>query len=155
MPLSRPFPRKAMAFGLTAALLSLLPRTVVAAGPPLTAAEVDRIVRQAAAEALRLGLKAHVAVTDQEGNVLARFRMAGAPETSRVRPKPGEEGRRGHGLEGVDPPATVVAGTKAGPGAVLSRGGNAFSTRAAGLLVPGHFPPPPALTPPGPPSRLP
>ena len=78
MALSRPFPRKAMAFVLTAAVLSLLPRTGVAADSPLTAAEVDRIVRQAAAEAQRLGLKAHVAVTDQEGHVLARFRMAGA-----------------------------------------------------------------------------
>jgi len=151
MPLSRPLPRRAIAFGLTAALLSLLPRTVVvAAGPPLTAAEVDRIVRQAATEAQRLGLKAHVAVTDQEGNVLARFRMAGAPETSRVRPKPGAEGRRGHGLEGVDLPATFVAVTKAGTGAFLSSGGNAFSTRTASFIVQDHFPPLVDFTPGGP-----
>lgn len=127
-----------MAFVLTGAVLSLPPRTVVAADSPLTAAEVDRIVRQAAAEALRLGLKAHVAVTDQEGNVLARFRMAGAPETSRVRPRPGEEGRRGRGLERVDLPATFVAVTKAGTGAFLSSGGNAFSTRTASFIVQDH-----------------
>jgi hypothetical protein len=53
MALSRPFPRKAMAFVLIAAVLSLLPRTVVAADSPLSAAEVDRIIRQAAAEAQR------------------------------------------------------------------------------------------------------
>jgi len=149
MPLSRPFPRKAIAFGLAAFLLPLFP-CAVAAGPPLTAAEVDRIVRQAAAEAQRIGLKAHIAVTDQEGNVLARFRMAGAPETSRVRPKPGEEGRRGHGLEAIDLPATFVAVTKAGTGAFLSSGGNAFSTRTASFIVQDHFPPRVDFTPGGP-----
>jgi uncharacterized protein GlcG (DUF336 family) len=149
MALSGPFPRKALAFVLTAAVLPL-PCPVVAADSPLTAAEVDRIVRQAAAEAQRLGLKAHVAVTDQEGHVLARFRMAGAPETSRVRPRPGEEGRRGHGLEGVDLPATFVAVTKAGTGAFLSSGGNAFSTRTASFIVQEHFPPLVDFTPGGP-----
>src|SRR6185503_15891164 len=133
MPLSRPLRRKAVAFGLVAALTPLLQGAVVAAGPPLSAADVDRIVRQAAAEAQRIGLKAHIAVTDPEGNVLARFRMAGAPDTSRVRPRPGEEGRRGHGLEAIDLPATFVAVTKAGTGAFLSSGGNAVSTRTASL----------------------
>jgi len=151
MPLPRPSPRKAIAFGLVAALAPLLSRgTVAAAGPPLTAADVDRIVRQAAAEAQRIGLKAHIAVTDQEGNVLARFRMAGAPDTSRVRPKPGEEGRRGHGLEAVELPATFVAVTKAGTGAFLSSGGNAFSTRTASFIVQDHFPPLVDFTPGGP-----
>ena len=151
MPLSRPLRRKAVAFGLVAALTPVLPRgAVVAAGPPLSAADVDRIVRQAAAEAQRIGLKAHIAVTDPEGNVLARFRMAGAPETSRVRPKPGEEGRRGHGLEAIDLPATFVAVTKAGTGAFLSSGGNAFSTRTASFIVQDHFPPLVDFTPGGP-----
>jgi uncharacterized protein GlcG (DUF336 family) len=152
MPLPRTFRRKAFAFGLTASLLPLLPpaAAAVAAGPPLSASEVDRIVRQAAGEAQRIGLKAHIAVTDQEGNVLARFRMAGAPETSRVRPKPGVEGRRGHGLEAIDLPATFVAVTKAGTGAFLSSGGNAFSTRTASFIVQDHFPPLVDFTPGGP-----
>src|SRR5439155_2917330 len=64
-----------------------------------------------------------------------------APETSRVRRRPDEEGRRGRGLEGVDLPATFVAVTKAGTGAFLSSGGNAFSTRTASFIVQDHFPP--------------
>ncbi len=149
MPLLRPSRRKAIAFGLIA-LAALLPRETAAAGPPLTAAEVDHIVRQAAAEAQRVGLKAHIAVTDQEGNILARFRMAGAPDSTRVRRRPGEDGRRGHGLEGVDLPATFVAVTKAGTGAFLSSGGNAFSTRTASFIVQDHFPPLVDFTPGGP-----
>jgi uncharacterized protein GlcG (DUF336 family) len=147
MRLSPPFRQLALLSGLIGFVSS---RPAVAAGPPLTSAEVDRIVRQAAAEAQRLGLRAHIAVTDQEGNVLARFRMAGAPEATRVRPKPGEEGRRGRGLEGVDLPATFVAVTKAGTGAFLSSGGNAFSTRTASFIVQDHFPPLIEFTPGGP-----
>lgn len=150
MPLLRPYRRKAIAFGLSASLATLLPRGTAGAGPPLTAVEVDRIVRQAAAEAQRIGLKAHIAVTDQEGNILARFRMAGAPDSTRVRPKPGEDGRRGHGLEGLDLPATFAAVTKAGTGAFLSSGGNAFSTRTASFIVQDHFPPLVDFTPGGP-----
>src|SRR5688500_1176132 len=100
-----------------------------AAAESLTAAEVDRIVTQAAGEAQRVGLRAHVAVTDTEGNVLALFRMSGAAETSVV------DGTRGQGLEGLALPAAFVAITKAGSGAFLSSGssagGNAFSTRTA------------------------
>jgi len=151
MRLFRSFRPKATAFGLIVALTYLLPDTALkASGPPLTAVEVDRVVRQAAAEAQRLGLRAHIAVTDQEGNILARFRMAGAPDGTRVRPKPGEEGRRGRGLEAVDLPATFVAVTKAGTGAFLSSGGNAFSTRTASFIVQDHFPPLIESTPGGP-----
>jgi len=123
---------------------------LVADGPSLSVDEVRAIVAQAASKALRLGLQAHIAVTDQEGNVLARFRMNGAPDTSRVRPQPGVAGRVGHGLEGQDLPASLVAVTKAGTGAFLSSGGNAFSTRTASFIVQDHFPPLVDFTPGGP-----
>jgi uncharacterized protein GlcG (DUF336 family) len=102
----------------------------------LTAADVDTVVRQAAAEAQRQGLKAFVAVTDPSGHVLALFRMDGAPSTSRV-PGAGP----GQGLQGLDLPADLVAITKAGSGAFLSSGGNAFSTRTASFIIQQHFPP--------------
>jgi uncharacterized protein GlcG (DUF336 family) len=114
----------------------------------LTADDVDRIVTQAAAEAQRLGLRAHVAVTDAEGNVLALFRMTGAADSSVVAGTPGQ------GLEGMSLPATLVAITKAGSGAFLSSGsragGNAFSTRTASFIVQDHFPPAVDFTPGGP-----
>jgi len=123
-------------------------RALAADVVPLTAADVDRIVTQAAAEAQRIGLRAHVAVTDAEGNVLASFRMTGAPETSVVLGTPGQ------GLEGMSLPASLVAITKAGSGAFLSSGsragGNAFSTRTASFIVQDHFPPAIDFTPGGP-----
>ncbi len=98
------------------------------------------MVSQAAAEAQRLGLRAHVAVTDTEGNVLALFRMDGATATARV------PGVLGEGLGGFSLPAELVAITKAGTGAFLSSGspdlgGNAFSSRTASFIVQQHFPP--------------
>jgi hypothetical protein len=62
--------------------------SAVAQQPSLVPDEVERIVAQAAAEAQRLGLAAQIAVTDQEGNILARFRMDGAREDTVVRPLP-------------------------------------------------------------------
>jgi len=134
--------------GLLLASSCLAAASPCAAAEALTAAEVDRIVLQAAAEAQRVGLRAHVAVTDTEGNVLALFRMAGAPETSVVTGTPGQ------GLEGLSLPAGFVAITKAGSGAFLSSGssagGNAFSTRTASFIVQDHFPPGVDFTPGGP-----
>jgi uncharacterized protein GlcG (DUF336 family) len=122
------------------------------AAAALSAAEVDRIVQQAAAEAARLGLRAHVAVTDKEGNALALFAMDGAPSTSVV------EGERSaaapgvpaEGLEGLSLPAELVAITKAGTGALLSSNGNAFTSRTASFIVQQHFPPGVDFTPGGP-----
>jgi uncharacterized protein GlcG (DUF336 family) len=111
---------------------------------PLTAAEVDRVVAQAAAEAARQGLRAHVAVTDAEGRLLALFRMAGAADTVRIPGRPGE------GLGGRELPAGAAAHSKAGTGALLSSGGQAFSTRTASFIVQQHFPPGIDLTPGGP-----
>jgi uncharacterized protein GlcG (DUF336 family) len=118
---------------------------VSADGPSLTADEVRRILSQAAAEAQAAGLRATIAVTDAEGNVLGVFRMAGAPSKSRV------IGTLGHGqLEGVDLPSDAVAISKAGTGALLSSGGNAFSSRTASFIVDKHFPPAIDHTPGGP-----
>ena len=127
---------------------SRLERARAAEAVPLTADDVNRIVTQAAAEAQRVGLRAHVAVTDADGNVLAVFRMTGAPDTSVVAGTPGQ------GLEGLSLPASLVAITKAGSGAFLSSGssagGNAFSTRTASFIVQEHFPPAIDFTPGGP-----
>jgi uncharacterized protein GlcG (DUF336 family) len=134
--------------GILAACLAASVAAPAFAAESLTAAEVDRIVAQAAAEAQRVGLRAAIAVTDTEGNVLALFSMSGAPAFSVVPGTPGQ------GLEGGSLPATLVALTKAGSGAFLSSGsragGNAFSTRTASFIVQDHFPPMVDFTPGGP-----
>jgi uncharacterized protein GlcG (DUF336 family) len=129
---------------LAALAAAALQPPLQAAAPPLSADEVSRIVAQAAAEAQAAGLRAWIAVTDAEGNPLALFRMAGAPATSAV------VGTFGQGLEGRVLPASAVALTKAGSGALLSSGGNAFSTRTASFIVQQNFPPGVRLTPGGP-----
>jgi uncharacterized protein GlcG (DUF336 family) len=101
----------------------------------LRAADVRQVVEQASAQALRDGLRAHVAVVDAEGNLLGLFSMAGAPAQSAVPGTPGQ------GLEGVLLPAQLAARAKAVSGAFLSSGGNAFSTRSASFIVQEHFPP--------------
>jgi uncharacterized protein GlcG (DUF336 family) len=60
------------------------------------------------------------------------------------------EGVRGQGLEGLALPSDAVAISKAGSGALLSSGGNAFSTRTASFIVQDHFPPGIDNTPGGP-----
>jgi uncharacterized protein GlcG (DUF336 family) len=92
-------------------------------GSALTSAEVNRIVAQAAAEAERIGLRAHIAVTDQFGNPLAVFRMTGAPCGTRV------VGTVGQGLEGAVVATELAAISKAGPSAGTVR----RSRRAAHL----------------------
>jgi len=129
-----------------AALAVLLLGSVPAptASAQLSADEVRRVVLQAANEASRQGLRAQIAVTDPEGRLLALFRMTGAPLTTRV------AGTRGRGLEGLDVGADAAAVSKAGTGAFLSSGGNAFSTRTASFIVQDHFPPAIDFTPGGP-----
>src|SRR5262249_14709554 len=112
--------------------------------PGLTAEDVRRVITQAAAEAQAAGLRATIAVTDAEGNVLGVFRMTGAPLTSRV------PGTRGQGLQGTDLPTDLAAIAKAATGALLSSGGNAFSTRTASFIVQQNFPPGVDSTPGGP-----
>jgi uncharacterized protein GlcG (DUF336 family) len=117
---------------------------VAADGGALSNAAVRQVLTQAASQAQAAGLKATIAVTDAEANVLGVFRMDGAPRTSRV------IGVLGHGLEGMDLPSDAVAVAKAASGALLSSGGNAFSTRTASFIVGSHFPPGIDSTPGGP-----
>jgi uncharacterized protein GlcG (DUF336 family) len=104
--------------------------------PPfvLSAAEVQRIILQAAAQAQADGLRAHVAVVDRQGAVIGTLDMPGAPATSVV------TGVSGRGLQGLALPASLVAQTKAMTGALLSSGGQAFSTRTASFIIQDHFP---------------
>src|SRR5688500_1225293 len=56
------------------------PSPLPAAPAALTADEVRRILAQAVAEASARGARAHVAVVDRLGNVLAVHSMPGAPD---------------------------------------------------------------------------
>lgn len=106
----------------------------------LTAAEVGKIVAQAAAQAQADGRPAVIAVADRVGNVLALFRMTGAPASAHIPEAP--DGSR-QDAQGLDVPAEAAAIAKALTGAYLSSGGNAFSTRTASMIVQQHFPPAP------------
>lgn len=112
----------------------------------LSAAEVQQIIAQAVGEAQARGLPSWIAVTDRVGNVLAVFRMNGAPDLAQVSRQrigglaaPGTE----IGLQGAMVPASAAAIAKAVTGAYLSSGGNAFSSRTASQIVQEHFPPAP------------
>jgi uncharacterized protein GlcG (DUF336 family) len=122
-----------------------------AAVPPaetgfLARADVERIVAQAAGEATARGVRAHIAVVDRVGNVLAVFRMTGAGATAVISSGRGVRG----GLEEASVPAELAAIAKAVTGAYLSSNGNAFSTRTAGQIVQEHFNPNEAHQPSGP-----
>jgi uncharacterized protein GlcG (DUF336 family) len=114
----------------------------------LTEDDVKRVIAQAVAQAEASGLKATIAVTDKEGNVLAVFTMQGAPGSVRVgkgtRCTPGgcvTKPPLTCGLEGVCVPSCTAAISKAVTGAFLSSQGHAFSTRTASFIVQEHFPP--------------
>lgn len=109
----------------------------------LSAADVDRIIGQAVAEAGARGLNATIAVTDRVGNVLGVFAMNGADDTTRIRDKDAGNTSGNVGLQGTDVPASLAAISKALTGAYLSSAGNAFSTRTASQIVQEHFPPAP------------
>jgi uncharacterized protein GlcG (DUF336 family) len=106
----------------------------------LTVAEVGKIVAQAAAQATADGRPAVIAVVDRVGNVLALFRMIGAPANAHIPEAP--DGSK-QDAQGLDVPAEAAAIAKALTGAYLSSGGNAFSTRTASMIVQQHFPPAP------------
>ena len=103
----------------------------------LSAAEVERVIAQAVAEAESLDQAVTIAVTDRVGNVLAVFRMDGAAADTRITGRRGVEG----GLEGLVVPAELAAISKAGTAAYLSSQGNAFTTRTASQIVQEHFNP--------------
>ncbi|MBC2778042.1 heme-binding protein [Parasphingopyxis marina] len=108
----------------------------------LSAADVQRVIAQAAGEASARGLPVVIAVVDRVGNVLAVYRMNGANEALNIPAPPGTN----FDLQGLALPAPAAragAIAKAITGAYLSSGGNAFSTRTASEIVQQHFPPAP------------
>ena len=113
----------------------------------LSADDVKTIIAQAVAQAEASGLKAAIAVTDKEANILGVFSMTGAPAETLV-----GTGKRCApcGLDGVRVPTALAAVSKAGTGALLSSQGHAFSTRTASFIVQEHFPPRVDFTPGGP-----
>jgi uncharacterized protein GlcG (DUF336 family) len=115
----------------------------------LTVADVQRVIAQAVGEAQARGTRAHIAVVDRVGNVLATFEMTGAPATIAINSGLGVTG----GLDGIPSgtiPASFSAIAKAITGAYLSSQGNAFSTRTANQIIQEHFLPQEAHQPSGP-----
>ncbi|MEM9232683.1 MAG: heme-binding protein [Pseudomonadota bacterium] len=109
----------------------------------LSVSDVESVLSAAIAEADARGTPATISVVDRVGNVLAVYRMDGAPPTAKVTGAP--SGRHA-GLQTVEAPSNLVAIAKAITGAYLSSGGNAFSSRTASQIVQEHFPPAPGLT---------
>ena len=115
----------------------------------LSVADVQRVIAQAVGEAQARGVRAHIAVVDRVGNVLATYEMTGAPATIAISSGLGVTG----GIDGIPAgtvPASLSAIAKAITGAYLSSQGNAFSTRTAGQIVQEHFNPNEAHQPSGP-----
>jgi uncharacterized protein GlcG (DUF336 family) len=115
----------------------------------LTSEDVERVIAQAVGEAQARGVRAEIAVVDRVGNVLAVFRMEGAPATIALSSGRGVSA----GLDGIPQgtvPASLSAIAKAITGAYLSSQGNAFTTRTAGQIVQEHFNPNEAHMPSGP-----
>ncbi len=107
----------------------------------LTATDVQQVIAQAVAEAQARGTPAVISVTDRVGNVLAVYKMVGAPNNVTIRPGPGSTQID---IQSVQVPAALAAIAKAITGAYLSSSGNAFSTRTASEIVQPTFPPNPA-----------
>ena len=124
----------------------LLLSALSAYGQSLTVADVQTIIAQAVSKAVELNQRVTVSVTDKEGHLLGTFQMTGAPANTLVR----SVGRAGQGLENVSVPSQLAAISKAGTAALLSSGGNAFSTRTASFIIQEHFPPGIDNTPGGP-----
>jgi uncharacterized protein GlcG (DUF336 family) len=106
----------------------------------LSAADVGQVVAQAVAQADALARPATIAVVDRVGNVLAVFRMTGAPAAAAI---PDAPNGANVDIQGLDVPSEAAAIAKAITGAYLSSGGNAFSSRTASMIVQEHFPPAP------------
>ncbi len=102
----------------------------------LTAADVQAIIAQAVSQAVAMNQKVTVSVLDKEGHVLGTFVMTGAAPTTTIR----GTGRAGQGFENLTVPARFASLSKAGTGALLSSGGNAFTTRTASFIIQEHFP---------------
>lgn len=107
----------------------------------LSVSDVQTVIAQAAKQAQTDSHPAVISVVDRVGNVLALFRMTGAPANATITPAPNGANIDVQGLN-VSAEATAVA--KAITGAYLSSGGNAFSSRTASMIVQQHFPPGPS-----------
>jgi uncharacterized protein GlcG (DUF336 family) len=103
----------------------------------LSADDVRQVVAQAALQAERDGTPAVITVIDRVGNVLAIFRMNGAPATQAIPPAPNG---RNLDLQGANVPAETAAIAKALTAAYFSSQGNAFSSRTAGGIIQETFP---------------
>jgi uncharacterized protein GlcG (DUF336 family) len=112
----------------------------------LAAGDVQTAIAQAANEAQAQGKPAVIAIVDRVGNVLAVYKMNGAPDTVTITSSRGVVG----GLESLEVPSELAAIAKAITGAYLSSEGNAFSTRTASQIVQQHFNPGDTGTPAGP-----
>ena len=112
----------------------------VPAQEALTVADVQQVVAQAVAQAQADGHPAVISVVDRVGNVLALFRMTGAPATVDLTAAPNGVNIDLQGIKAVVP-AEASAIAKAVTGAYLSSSGNAFSTRTASMIVQTRFPP--------------
>ncbi len=107
----------------------------------LTIADVGQVISQAVGEAQAQGVAATIAITDRVGNVLAVYRMQGAPASVRIG-SPAASGAVDGGLEGISlVPGELSAIAKALTGAYLSSEGNAFTTRSASQIVQANFNP--------------
>ncbi len=111
------------------------------AAESLSVSDVQKVLAQAAAQAVADAKPAVIVVTDRVGNVLAVLRMTGAPATVAI-PKASDGSMQD--VQGLSVPAEGAAIAKAITGAYLSSSGNSFSTRTASMIVQQHFPPAPS-----------
>ena len=116
------------------------PAYTAPASVALTTSDVQQVIAQAATQANADGHPAVIAVVDRVGNVLALFRMTGAPATAQITAAPNGVNMD---AQGISVPAEAAAIAKAITGDYLSSSGNAFSTRTASMIVQPHFPPSP------------
>ncbi|MDQ2855498.1 MAG: heme-binding protein, partial [Acidobacteriota bacterium] len=101
----------------------------------LSTSDVQTIIAQAVSTASQLNRPVTVAVTDREANVLAVFKMTGAPTSTQFRgggPGPSQvpnplTGFVPVGLDGTVVPAKLAAISKAGTASLFSTRGNAFT----------------------------
>ncbi len=112
----------------------------------LTVDDIQKVIAQAVNEARAQNAPATITVIDRVGNILAAYRMAGAPVTQRADGGLTASG----GLEGLDIPSELTAIAKALTSVYFSSEGNAFGSRTAGQLAQEHFAPGDITAPSGP-----
>ena len=102
----------------------------------LSAADVERIIGQAVAEAELLQVGATISVSDRVGNILGVYQMASADPFVTVTSTKDVGAPIVGGLESLNfIPASLAAIAKSITGAYLSTSGNAFTTRTASQIV--------------------